>query len=157
MTRSLHIIGNVQLDVLAGPVTALPRPGGDDVIDHIAVRPAGAAGNVSLALAALGVEHRLFGAVGDDQAGRWVADELRNAGRWPRDLHVVGGSGNRHLDRPRGARPGAGVPHGTRRSRRLRESDLPREASRPTWSCSPATSPCPAFAGRDAGAAAAGP
>ena len=90
MTRSLHIVGNVQLDVLAGPVDRLPRPGGDDVIDHISVRPAGAAGNVSLALAALGVEHRLFGAVGDDQAGRWVADELRKLGL-ARDLHVVAG------------------------------------------------------------------
>ena len=68
MTQALHIVGNVQLDVLASPVDRLPRPGGDDVIDHIAVRPAGAAGNVSLTLAALGVEHRLFGAVGDDLA-----------------------------------------------------------------------------------------
>jgi sugar/nucleoside kinase (ribokinase family) len=90
MTRSLHVLGNVQLDVIASPVTRLPEPGGDDVIDHIAVRPAGAAGNVSLALAALGVPHRLFGAVGDDQAGRWVADELRRAGLG-RDLQVVPG------------------------------------------------------------------
>lgn len=90
MTRSVHVLGNVQLDVLASPVTRLPDPGGDDVIDHIAVRPAGAAGNVSLALAALGVSHRLFGAVGDDQAGRWVAAELRRAGLGD-DLLVVAG------------------------------------------------------------------
>lgn len=90
MTRSLHVLGNVQLDVIASPVTRLPDPGGDDVIDHIAVRPAGAAGNVSLALAALEVPHRLFGAVGDDQAGRWVADELRRAGLG-RDIQVIAG------------------------------------------------------------------
>lgn len=90
MTRSLHVIGNVQLDVLASSVTRLPKPGGDDVIERIAVRPAGAAGNVSLALAALGVEHRLFGAVGDDQAGRWVAEELQRAGVG-RDLQVLAG------------------------------------------------------------------
>ena len=90
MSRSLHVIGNVQLDVLASSVTRLPQPGGDDVIERIAVRPAGAAGNVSLALAALGVQHRLFGAVGDDQAGRWVADELRNAGV-AADLQVYAG------------------------------------------------------------------
>jgi sugar/nucleoside kinase (ribokinase family) len=90
MTRSLHVIGNVQLDVLARDVTRLPEPGGDEVIDHIAVRPAGAAGNVSLALAALGVEHRLFGAVGDDQAGRWVAEALHRAGLGA-DLRVVEG------------------------------------------------------------------
>ena len=90
MTEALHIVGNVQLDVLASPVDRLPRPGGDRVIDQIAVRPAGAAGNVSLALAALGVEHRLFGAVGDDQAGRWVAQEFRNLGLGD-DLDVVVG------------------------------------------------------------------
>lgn len=90
MRQSLHVVGNVQLDVLASPVHRLPAPGGDDVIDHIAVRPAGAAGNVSLALAALGVEHRLFGAVGDDQAGRWVAEELRKLGLGA-DLDVVPG------------------------------------------------------------------
>jgi argininosuccinate lyase len=84
------VVGNVQLDVLASPVHRLPVPGGDDVIDHIAVRPAGAAGNVSLALAALGVDHRLFGAVGDDQAGRWVARELQGLGVGG-DLQVVAG------------------------------------------------------------------
>jgi sugar/nucleoside kinase (ribokinase family) len=77
---TVHVVGNVQLDVLASPVVALPDPGGDDIVDRIAVRPAGAAGNVSLALAGLGVRHRLFGAVGDDQAGLWVAAELRRAG-----------------------------------------------------------------------------
>ncbi|MGZ4438596.1 MAG: carbohydrate kinase family protein [Nocardioides sp.] len=90
MTRTVHVVGNVQLDVLASPVVKLPLPGGDDIVDSIAVRPAGAAGNVSLALAALGVAHRLFGAVGDDQAGRWVFEELRQAGLAD-DLMVVAG------------------------------------------------------------------
>ena len=90
MTRTVHVIGNVQLDVLASPVTRMPRAGGDEIIDHIAVRPAGAAGNVSLALSALDVPHRLFGAVGDDQAGLWVAAELRRAGLGE-DLLVVAG------------------------------------------------------------------
>ena len=90
MRRTVHVIGNVQMDVLASPVMAMPAPGGDDIIDGIAVRPAGAAGNVALALAALGVAHRLFGAVGDDQAGLWVADELRRLGLGD-DLQVVKG------------------------------------------------------------------
>jgi sugar/nucleoside kinase (ribokinase family) len=90
VTRTVHVIGNVQMDVLASPVRSMPLPGGDDIIDSIAVRPAGAAGNVSLALAALGVPHRLFGAVGDDQAGLWVADELRRLGLGD-DLQVVKG------------------------------------------------------------------
>lgn len=90
MSRTLHVIGNVQLDVVANDVDRLPEPGGDEVIDHIAVRPAGAAGNVALALAALQVPHRLFGAVGDDYAGRLVAQELAQAGV-AGDLQVVPG------------------------------------------------------------------
>ena len=90
MTQTIHVIGNVQLDVLASPVTALPTPGGDTIIDQIDVRTAGAAGNVSRALHALGVQHRLFGAVGDDDAGRWVAAHLNELGLGD-DLHVVPG------------------------------------------------------------------
>jgi sugar/nucleoside kinase (ribokinase family) len=88
--QTVHVVGNVQMDVVAAPVLGMPLPGGDDIIDTIAVRPAGAAGNVSLALAALGVPHRLFGAVGDDQAGLWVADDLRRRGLAD-DLQVVAG------------------------------------------------------------------
>ena len=80
MSRSISVIGNLQLDVLASPVTAMPSPGGDTVIDRIAVRTAGAAGNVALALAALGSPQRLHGAVGDDDAGRWVISELERLG-----------------------------------------------------------------------------
>ena len=90
MNRTINVIGNIQLDVLADPVTALPTPGGDSVIERIAVRTAGAAGNVSLALAALGARHRLFGAVGDDDAGRWVASELERLGL-AQDVQVVPG------------------------------------------------------------------
>jgi sugar/nucleoside kinase (ribokinase family) len=88
--QTVHVVGNVQMDVVASPVLGMPLPGGDDIVDTIAVRPAGAAGNVSLALAALGVPHRLFGAVGDDQAGLWVADDLRRRGLAD-DLQVVTG------------------------------------------------------------------
>lgn len=87
MSLCVHVIGNVQLDVLASPVTDMPPPGGDRIIDQIAVRTAGAAGNVSLAMAALETEHRLFGAIGDDDAGRWVAADLKRLGL-DRDLHV---------------------------------------------------------------------
>lgn len=90
MSLSVHVIGNVQLDVLASPVTDMPPPGGDTIIDQIAVRTAGAAGNVSLAMAALQTEHRLFGAIGDDDAGRWVAADLKRVGL-DRDLHVRSG------------------------------------------------------------------
>ncbi len=87
---SIHVIGNVQLDVLASPVTSLPVPGGDTIVDRIEARIAGAAGNVSLALTALGSAHRLFGAIGDDDAGRWIRDDLEPLGL-ARDLVVVSG------------------------------------------------------------------
>ena len=90
MSSSISVIGNIQLDVLASPVSALPTPGGDTVIERIAVRTAGAAGNVSLALAALGVQHRLFGTVGDDDAGRWVISELERLGL-EKDIRIVPG------------------------------------------------------------------
>jgi sugar/nucleoside kinase (ribokinase family) len=90
MSISISVIGNIQLDVLASPVSALPTAGGDTVIERIAVRTAGAAGNVSLALAALGVQHRLFGAIGDDDAGRWVASELKRLGL-EKDITIVPG------------------------------------------------------------------
>ena len=80
MSCTIRVIGNIQLDVLASPVSALPTPGGDTVVERIAVRTAGAAGNVALALAALGARHRLFGTVGDDDAGRWVVSELERLG-----------------------------------------------------------------------------
>lgn len=88
--QSIHVIGNVQLDVLASPVTSLPVPGGDTIVDRIDARIAGAAGNVSLALTALGTAHRLFGAIGDDHAGRWIRDDLEPLGL-ARDLVVVPG------------------------------------------------------------------
>ena len=90
MSSSISVIGNIQLDVLASPVSALPTPGGDTVVERIAVRTAGAAGNVSLALAALGVQHRLFGTVGDDDAGRWVISELERLGL-EKDIRIVPG------------------------------------------------------------------
>src|SRR5665811_2093934 len=90
MSSSISVIGNIQLDVLASPVSALPTAGGDTVIERIAVRTAGAAGNVSLALAALGARHRLFGTVGDDDAGRWVVSELERLGL-EKDIRIVSG------------------------------------------------------------------
>jgi len=90
VSSTISVIGNIQLDVLASPVNAMPTPGGDTVIERIAVRTAGAAGNVSLALAALGAQHRLFGTVGDDDAGRWVISELERLGLG-KDIRIVSG------------------------------------------------------------------
>ncbi len=76
----IAIIGNVNADVLVSPVTRLPVPGGDLLVDDIGFRTAGAAGNASLALHTLGVEHQLVGVVGDDPFGRLMFEELEAKG-----------------------------------------------------------------------------
>lgn len=77
---------------MSWPAQSTPSrpPGGDTVIERIEVRTAGAAGNVALALAALGVQHRLFGAIGDDDAGRWILSELERLGL-DKDIKIVPG------------------------------------------------------------------
>src|ERR1035437_7352064 len=90
MSSSISVIGNIQLDVLASPVIALPAAGGDTVIERIAGRAVGAAATVSWALAAAGVSHRLCGAVGDDDAGRWLVSELERLGL-EKDIKIVPG------------------------------------------------------------------
>ena len=90
MTASLSVIATSSSMSSPAQSTPLPTPGGDTVIERIEVRTAGAAGNVALALAALGVQHRLFGAVGDDDAGRWILSELARL-RLDKDIKIVPG------------------------------------------------------------------
>ena len=81
VTRSISVIGNVQLDVLASPVTGdAAAPAGTPSSTASRCAPPAPPGTSALALAALGTQHRLFGAVGDDDAGRWVAAELQRLG-----------------------------------------------------------------------------
>ena len=73
---SIAVVGNVQADVLVRPVLDLPAPGTDVLVDDIAVRAAGSAGNTALALRGLGSPARLFGNLGDDRFGQLVMAEL---------------------------------------------------------------------------------
>jgi sugar/nucleoside kinase (ribokinase family) len=77
---SLAVIGNVNADILARPITELPPPGSDLLVDTIELRVGGAAANAAMALAGLGLVPRLVGAVGDDHLGWWVMDRLRAVG-----------------------------------------------------------------------------
>src|SRR5712691_7227784 len=74
------VIGNVNVDLLARPSTALPPPGEEWLVDTIDMRPGGAAANTALALSALGVPARIVGSVGDDLFGRYLMDELARPG-----------------------------------------------------------------------------
>ena len=83
MTPPIAVFGNVQADVLVSPATALPAPGTDLLVDDIAVRAAGSAGNTALALCDAGLAPRLYGLVGDDAFGALIRAEL--------SAHGIGG------------------------------------------------------------------
>jgi sugar/nucleoside kinase (ribokinase family) len=76
----ISVIGNVNIDLLVGPVTGLPPPGADLPVESIQIRAAGSAGNTTLALANLGCIPRLVGCVGDDHFGKFILRELAAAG-----------------------------------------------------------------------------
>ena len=148
MSRSISVIGNVQLDVLASPVDGDAEPRRRH--RHRPHRRAhgrrgrergprpGRAG-----VAAPPVRRRRGRRRGT--LGRLRAPAPGPGGRCPRGR----GTGDRHLDRAGGAGSGTGVPHGARRADRLRHRRHPGRARCPrTSSCSPATSPCPGSAVR---------
>lgn len=76
----ISVIGNVNIDLLVWPVTELPPPGADSLVESIQVRAAGSAGNTALALAHLGHLPHLVGCVGDDHLGQFILQELADAG-----------------------------------------------------------------------------
>jgi sugar/nucleoside kinase (ribokinase family) len=81
---TVHVIGNVNVDLIMGPLRPWPVPGTENILPHGELRVGGAAGNVALAFRALGVPFRLVCNIGDDLFGRWLANELGEAGRgWP--------------------------------------------------------------------------
>ena len=76
----ISVIGNVNVDLLVWPVTELPPPGADSLVESIRMRAAGSAGNTTLALARLGHPPHLVGCVGDDHLGHFILRELAAAG-----------------------------------------------------------------------------
>ena len=85
----LAVVGNVNADLILGPVTPWPEAGSEIVVDHNELRVGGAAGNSAQAWAALGIKHQIAASTGDDQFGIWLRDafSLRSLA-WP----VVPGS-----------------------------------------------------------------
>jgi sugar/nucleoside kinase (ribokinase family) len=72
--RSLGVIGNVNVDIIMGPVAPWPRPGTEIVVAHEEVRPGGAAGNAALAWQALGVPFQAAASTGHDLFGAFLRD-----------------------------------------------------------------------------------
>jgi sugar/nucleoside kinase (ribokinase family) len=82
--RSLAVAGNVNVDLIMGTLPPWPTPGTEVFVDHDEMRPGGAAGNVALAWAALGVDFQVAGNLGDDQFGTYLSDAFGDrAARWP--------------------------------------------------------------------------
>ncbi|TGW06294.1 carbohydrate kinase family protein, partial [Mesorhizobium sp. M2D.F.Ca.ET.145.01.1.1] len=70
--RPLAVIGNVNVDLIVGPVAPWPKAGTETVVDHDELRVGGQAGNTGLAWQALGVDFAIAANVGDDQFGHWL-------------------------------------------------------------------------------------
>ena len=82
--RPLAVIGNVNVDLIVGPVAPWPAAGTETVVDHDELRVGGQAGNSALAWQALGVDFAVAANVGDDQFGRWLREAFgRRAEKWP--------------------------------------------------------------------------
>ncbi|MFB9981626.1 PfkB family carbohydrate kinase [Mesorhizobium kowhaii] len=82
--RPLAVIGNVNVDLIVGPVAPWPVAGTETVVDHDELRVGGQAGNSALAWEALGVDFAVAANVGDDQFGRWLREAFgRHAEKWP--------------------------------------------------------------------------
>ncbi|PBC10563.1 PfkB family carbohydrate kinase [Mesorhizobium sp. WSM3859] len=82
--RPLAVIGNVNVDLIVGPVAPWPKAGTETVVDHDDLRVGGQAGNTALAWQALGIDFEIAANVGDDQFGRWLREAFgRRAQKWP--------------------------------------------------------------------------
>lgn len=82
--RPLAVIGNVNVDLIVGPVAPWPKAGTETVVDHDDLRVGGQAGNTALAWQALGIDFEIAANLGDDQFGRWLREAFgRRAQNWP--------------------------------------------------------------------------
>lgn len=82
--RPLAVVGNVNVDLILGPVPAWPQPGTETMVEHDALRVGGAAGNVALVWMDLGISHQIAGNTGDDHYGQWLRTQFMPAAEsWP--------------------------------------------------------------------------
>ncbi|RUX11139.1 carbohydrate kinase family protein, partial [Mesorhizobium sp. M2A.F.Ca.ET.037.01.1.1] len=82
--RPLAVIGNVNVDLIVGPVAPWPKAGTETVVDHDDLRVGGQAGNTALAWQALGIDFEIAANLGDDQFGRWLREAFgHRAKKWP--------------------------------------------------------------------------
>ena len=76
MTGRIVVVGNLNVDMIMGPLASWPRTGTECVLPHYELRVGGSAGNAALALHALGAAPILITNVGSDLFGRWLEDGM---------------------------------------------------------------------------------
>ncbi|OJF90075.1 carbohydrate kinase family protein [Pararhizobium antarcticum] len=82
--RPLAVVGNVNVDLILGPVAPWPQPGTEVMVAHDDLRVGGAAGNAALVWQAMGLPFQFAANVGADHYGNWLADAFPDhAPRWP--------------------------------------------------------------------------
>ena len=82
--RPLCTVGNVNVDLIMGPLVPWPRPGTEVILAHDDLRVGGAAGNAALAWLGLGHDFTIAASIGDDGFGHWLAAAFGDrAQAWP--------------------------------------------------------------------------
>jgi argininosuccinate lyase len=89
---SLAVIGNINVDLLAWPVSEVPAPGTERAVERIDLRVGGAAAITGAALARLGADPIVAGCVGADALGAAVLEELERYGLDTRHVRRIDGS-----------------------------------------------------------------
>lgn len=75
-TPPILVLGNVNVDLVMGPVDGWPAIGTEIEVERAEMRAGGSAGNTALALTGLGEPHRLVASTGDDPNGIWLRGEF---------------------------------------------------------------------------------
>jgi len=75
----VKVAGSINIDLVQS-VSALPRPGETVMALGSARLPGGKGANQAAASARIGARTLMIGAVGDDEGGRWMIDQLANCG-----------------------------------------------------------------------------
>lgn len=72
MQTPLATVGNVNVDLILGPVAPWPAPGSEVLCPQDELRVGGAAGNVALAWQAMGLPFQCAASTGSDHYGDWL-------------------------------------------------------------------------------------
>ncbi|MFC0687737.1 ribokinase [Novosphingobium clariflavum] len=76
---AVHIVGSINLDIITS-LDHLPLPGETVMAKATARLPGGKGANQAVAAARMGAQTRMVGAVGNDDAGRWMRERLARDG-----------------------------------------------------------------------------